>query len=360
MFKKLSTLLAVLVLGVSLTGCITINSNKPAAEVAAKLGVFATPDRGDNWLAKTKLLTTGAPASIAGVQVSSLALDPLDMNAIYLGTKTDGLFYSYNAGDAWQKATSLASQKGGTGRIYAITVDPKNKCNVYASVENKVWKSTDCSRSWSAIFTAATAKELVAQITIDWSNPAIVYILSNNGAIYKSTNFGAGWARMADLKNTAFDLVLDRKNSQTLYITSFQNGLYKSTNGGVDWENLAKNMKDFKSSKTGYGLIATKNGSLLYLSKFGLLKSADGGASWIQVKLFTAEGAVVFKTFSVDPNNDNNIYITDATQMYRSQNGGDTWEPRRLPSSSIPTALKVHSKDGNIIYLGFMAPEKKN
>ena len=128
--KILITLLTAIIL-VGATGCIKF---KKDTTTQSKLGgVFFTDDRFETWKTHSLLMTPGETAgSISGVNVYTMKMDPSDNEAIYLATRADGLFYSYNGGAGWSKSNKLPA-----GFIRDIVVDPKSKCVVYAAVANK-------------------------------------------------------------------------------------------------------------------------------------------------------------------------------------------------------------------------------
>ena len=358
MFKKFSLAVIALMLLFGVTGCISFNKSAPS--VGSQIGVFASPDRGEKWVQKANLMTPGAQAgSIAAVNTLCLALDPSDTSAVYIGTRADGVFYSYNGGDGWSRAgnfTKVAPQKV----VYSLAVDPKNKCTVYAGAGNQIYRTRDCNRTWVNAFTTPKSTEVLRAILVDWYNTKNVYVAAADGSIYKSENSGDSWVKLYDFVQDIEDIEMDANDSRVLYVATKSDGLYKTSDSGATWLSLQKEMKDIGSNvRNGYGLEVAKDktNALFYLSKFGLLKSLDSGLTWTQVKLLTDEGKIEFFAFALDPNNSNNIYIADATILYRTSNGGQTWETKKMPTTQRISDLKVHLKDSNVLFAGFKSVE---
>jgi photosystem II stability/assembly factor-like uncharacterized protein len=341
-----------------LSGCISFGAKTPT--VGAGLAVFASGDKGATWISKTSLMTPSATTgNIAGVSVLSMAQDPNDTNALYIGTRNDGVFYSYNGADGWSRAGNLLTKT--QGKVYALAVDSADKCTVFAGIESKIFRSTDCNRTWENVFTTAKSTEVIRTILVDWYNHNIVYASAADGSIYKSETNGTSWFKLKDLAKDIEDFEMDAKDSRILYIVTRKAGIFKSSDSGANWEDLAESLKPFKSTvKIGSGVEVAKDApnTVFYLSKFGLLKSVDGGTNWEQIKLLTGEGEIEFLTFVVDPKNSNNLYLSDAKTLYRSFDGGKTWETKKLPSTNIISTLKINQKDSNILYIGFKAPEE--
>lgn len=361
MVKKISLIVFSLVMTVSLTGCIKFAKKETAPQAPQnRTGVFLTGTRGDTWDYKDKLLTPGEkPGSIAGVNVLSLALDPSDDDAVYIGTAKNGLFYSETAGDGWQQATALS--KMFKGPVNAIAIDPEDKCSIYVGMADRIFKSSDCNRTWQQVHKTAASTEVINSIVVDWFNSDVVYASTTDGSVFKSVNNGASWVKAVDLDRDLEEIAMHRGDSRILYAVTTSDGLYRSLDSGVTWEHLKDQMKDLdRTYRKGYGVEVPDDGSnrVYYLSKLGLLQSLDRGDTWSQVNLVTTSGEVVFTTFAVDPNNGDYLYLTDAKTLYRSLDGGKSWETRNLPSNQGVTDLKVHQKDGKLLYVSFRTIKK--
>ncbi|OGF31232.1 hypothetical protein A2300_01415 [Candidatus Falkowbacteria bacterium RIFOXYB2_FULL_35_7] len=340
-------------MAISLTGCISIT--KKGESTGTGLGMFVTGDRGETWIRKATLLTPGAQdANFSGASIFTLANDPTDADSIYAGTGQNGIYYSYNGGDGWTQAKSLLTKV--SGRVLSIAVDPKDRCSIYAAVENKIVKSSDCNRSWEIMFTTATADELMRSIVVDWFDSKIVYALSYTGNVYKSLNNGISWAKTAGLATETKEMEMDPNDSRILYLATDKLGLFKSSDSGLNWISLRDNMKQFDGLiRTGYGIEIDKKhpNTVFYLSKFGLLKSGDGGSSWSQVKLVTAEDEVVFRDFEQSTVDPNVMFVTDDKTLYRSVDGGATWETKSLPSITRVGDTEINLKNDKILFVGF-------
>lgn len=351
--KKAFFLVFLLVVMISVTGCIKFTSNDQAP-VGSGLGVFATPDRGDTWLQRVKLMTPGlVDANIAGVEVTEIYMDPTDSDAIYLGTKGNGLYYSYGGGEGWTPASNL--NRVAKGQVSAIAVDPKNKCNVYVAVNNVIYRSIDCNRTWERKFNTPKETQVISGLTIDYSNPAVIYAGATDGTIFKSNNFGNSYSNVANINKTIREIQVDLTQPAILYITTSNDGLYRSIDSGMTWTKLADGLKEYRGANAGYGLrlIKTNQTTLFYLSKYGLLKSSDQGNTWTPIKLLTEPDTTVFYAFDVSPKDHNMIFIADDKTLYRTVNGGESWETRKLPSTNRITDLRAHLVANAIAFIGF-------
>ncbi len=75
--------------------------------------------------------------------VNGFAVDPTNPKVMYVALR-DGVFRSDNAGKAWTHAT------GGPTNAATVTVNPKKPLDIYAAtVDGKLYRSTDGGRQWS-------------------------------------------------------------------------------------------------------------------------------------------------------------------------------------------------------------------
>lgn len=356
MLKKIIICFLAAVLVFGLTGCIKFGTKE--AVTTDQGGVFVSGDKGETWVHRSILMTAGAKElSIAGIDILSMALDPSDTDAIYIGTRDNGVFYSYNGAEGWTQSLDLISKTKNT--IYSLAVDPFDKCTVFAGAGNKIYKSEDCSRTWKNVFTSPKTDEVIRDVLVDWYNSKIVYAAARDGSIYKSETVGESWVKLTDLKKDIREMEMDANDSRVLYVATRTGGIYKSVDSGLTWINLKDKLEEFSSTaKEGFGLEVAQDGSkaILYLSKYGLLKSVDQGETWVKQNLLTGMGEVEFFVFAIDPNNSKNIYMADAKTLYRTTDGSQTWQTKELPTNMQISTLKVHLKDSNLLFTGFKAP----
>jgi len=218
------------------TGCVSVktgpgggDSNGPGG------GVFKTTNKGLNWNQKGLIATTDTSRrSIANLSVASISLDPSDHQAVYYGSVGNGLFYSYDAGDSWQKAKGL-----GNATVRSVAVDPANKCTIYASVGNKIFRSTDCSRTWKQVYFDNQASLTIDALAVDHYDTDTVYAGISRGDIIKTADRGETWStvfRQQRSNNKILKVMIDPNDSRHIYAVIKGRGIFRSLDGGANWE----------------------------------------------------------------------------------------------------------------------------
>lgn len=141
------------------------------------------------------------------------------------------------------------------GRVSALAVDPRDLNVVYlGAAQGGVWKTTDGGVTWTPL-TDTQASLATGSIALDPSNPDTVYVGTGEenfsadsyyGGVLKSTDGGATWAQIVGpFVNSSGgsarigSLAVHPTNSQILLAaaqSSFANtnGIFRSTDGGCD------------------------------------------------------------------------------------------------------------------------------
>ncbi len=261
-----------------------------------------------------------------------------------------------------------------SGRIAAVdAVTEGKRLTVYVgAASGGVWKSQNGGTNFKPVFDKQPVQSIGA-VTIDKKNPNTVWVgtgeswtrnsVSVGDGVYKTTDGGDNWTNMG-LKETEriSKILIDPTNSDTVYVCapgklwsdSDERGLYKTSDGGKTWTKILKG----SNMSTGCAMASMdpKNPKTIYATLWdyrrkgwtfrsggenedqpsgsGFFKSTDGGASWTEV----TGGGLPAKPWgrsavAVAPSNPQIVYLfveakTPTDGLYRSENGGQTWEKR--------------------------------
>lgn len=352
MFKTRSVILSLLLFSslFVLTGCGPIQIQLGGGDSGKDGGVFVTTNNGRNWKQMVEVPTTGEQTrSISHVDTNVLVMDPSDHDTVYLGTRNNGLFYSYNVANGWNGVEDLPQ-----GKVDAIAVNPNSKCIIYTAMENKIFKTTDCNRTWEDVYFDNEVDTRINTIAIDHYNDSQIYAGTTRGEILKSVDRGGSWKTLRRFDSAVMEIDISPFDSRRLFLATEDDGLYRTSNEGEDWVSLESNMEEFSDRREYQDLLVslTGDGLVFLATNYGLLRSTDNGENWERIELITPEEETTINSIAVNPQDSQELhYVTDTT-FYRSGDGGESWSTRKVPSSRNGFNLLLDFENPNIIYLG--------
>ncbi len=336
----------------ALTGaqCISFGGGATASTAG---GVFKSQNNGAQWVQKATLFTSAGIKSFGGVNITSLSIDPEDHLALYAATRENGMFYSYDGGESWNLSNYIAK-----GDVGSIAVDPKNKCVIYAALDNQVMKSSDCNRTFARAYNEATPQTFVTAVAVSPFNSSVVFAGTSRGTFLKSVDGGASWSIRGNAVGIVHDIILDSRNSSVVYVSVTGRGIWKSINGGDAFQDMSVSLRSANANDVRRIVLdrATPD-AILLASKQKLLRSTDGGATWAVLPTISREG-VDITALAVNPKNSKEVYYGTASTFYRSIDGGQNWSTQRLPSTRQASALIVDPENPATIYMGMLEIKK--
>jgi photosystem II stability/assembly factor-like uncharacterized protein len=141
----------------------------------------------------------------------------------------------------------------------------------------------------------------------------------------------------------------------TWYAGSVGGGVWKTTNAGQTWRNLTPDLPNLATSVL---VQATSNPNVIYcgtgegffnldaVDGAGVFKSTDRGESWTQ--LASTINFPDVNRMAVDPANENIVLAATADGLYRSVNGGTSWN--LVLEQELIQDLKATPGNFNILY----------
>ena len=295
-------------------------------------------------------------------------------NVVYAGTQTQGVYKSTDNGLHWVAAnagierTSISDMiVSGANLLAAVKADCPTSLNIF--------KSTDNGATWTG--TTGLAGNIVNSFAIKGGTVwAFFSALPNDSGVARSTDNGNTWQVVPSIITNAGESIV----SDNAIIVAEDNFIWRSTDDGMSWDvveqfaltgigGFAKaGTKLFGAARTGIQT-STDNGaswnfepfsngaysfsavgSTIYLgSNNEVFKSTDLGATWIDMSTGLGKGGIQAllydgtTLFAGTP--------ADAAGIYRSTNGGQSWDPA---AESLPIASEVRSliAFGGYVFVG--------
>jgi photosystem II stability/assembly factor-like uncharacterized protein len=312
-----------------------------------------------------------------------------DVGTFYMGTPMGGIWKTTSAGVTW---FPVFDQETSVDSIGAIQVAPSNSDIVYAgagdpiqgSLGNGMWKSVDAGKTWQHIGLEDTVK--IGSIVVDPADPNLVVVSAlgdktrHGGGVYRSTDGGQNWTSV--LKAEDYDGTRDLQSayddpSVMLAATQGTGGagpggppggaqakpkpalVFKSTDEGKTWTQIK--IPPFQG-RIAVAVAMHTDGQRMYIvgnnieNGSGLYRSDDGGATWKHMagkdlRISNGQGAYSSGVF-VDSQNPDVLY-TVSTAMYRSTDGGVTFEPfKGAPGGEDYHKLWIDPNNGKRMLVG--------
>ena len=345
--KHTKYFLPFLVLGLLGQGCLSGNN-----AVGNDGGVFWTEDAGASWTQSADLPTIQGVTSMAGVNVTSLEVDPSDSSVWYVGTRANGLFYTTDNGISWQRPKGV---EGREGAVLDIEVDPNDVCTAYLLKLDKIIKTDDCHRSYKTLTVEKRADEQFTTFVLDWFNTQILWAGNTAGDIMKSIDGGISWTTVERVRNDVTAIAVSNADSRIVFVGTAGRGLWRSPDGGITWEEQEDALKnEFRNSDNIFSFAQSRDGSRVIMNtEYGLLNSFDRGVTWQALTLRHAPGEIRIWDVAIHPANKDVISYGTLGAIYISTDGGNAWSSESLPSERAPMALLVHPTNTARLIVGF-------
>lgn len=278
---------------------------------------------------------------LSGCSLSDYAPKNDSKNSVVKIPTGSSFLKSTDGGFNWEAKMKIDDKADISGAsVLTMAVNPVDSKIVYLGTEaDGILKTIDGGETWKK----ETFPLKVYGLVVDTQNPQIVYASALNnkrGKIYKKIADDAQWKEIytepgEDTFITA--LAIDKFNPNILYAGTSQGVLIKSINGGESWINIKKKADRAIVSIT----IDARNANLVYFGIFqqGIWRSKDGGneVEDITQKInqssnFSFNTAVYSAV--ADPSIGGTIYLGTEHGMLRSTNGGEKWEVVNIIESS--------------------------
>lgn len=338
-------------------------------------GLFRTTDGGDTW---TRVMTG---------EVQDISIASSDPNIIYVGTSDRGVVKSVDGGDSWAEANEgIDYDPLPTNAINRIIIDPQNPDVAIAHQgyvapgigdrgPGDMYLTTDGGSGWRLM----PAPLNVVDLAMASSTPDVLYVAGTvgnegEGLVYMSEDLGENWTLITQeaLESIPQVLTVDPTNPDILYVGTFTRGVYRTTDGGTTWTRADAGF--LGGGQIGLALHPYDNNIIFATSNvYGIgwdraagtiEKSTDGGKTWVQVEGSPSSVVVI----AVDPVNPDVIYAgtgegsaEDAppnatvgfSGVYKSIDSGDTWTAinEGLTFGSV-SSLMINSSDTATVFAG--------
>jgi len=335
------------------------------------------------------------PTNIGG-RITDVEMYPDDLQTIYIGAASGGIFKTENAGINWtpifDDAISLS--------IGDMCIAPSDPDILYVGTGEAnagggsvaydgvgIYKSLDAGNSWEYIGLEESGN--IGRMVVHHNNPDIIYVAAMgtlfaddpNRGIYKTNNGGLSWENVLFVSDStgAIDIAMHPENPEIIYAAMWERvrrperrsyggptcGIYKTENGGQSWTELTTGLRSPNPNIGRIGLDISKSDPeilyAIYADKIGyfegVYKSTNNGDSWVQ----TNDGSLSncyqsygwwFGRIKIDPIDPDIAYVI-GFDLYKTTTGGNSWS--NISSWDVHVdqhELVAHPMNNNFVILG--------
>jgi photosystem II stability/assembly factor-like uncharacterized protein len=135
----------------------------------------------------------------------------------------------------------------------------------------------------------------------------------------------------------------------------------KSADAGTSWTQISKQFGDeYRDARRATAVVIDPKAvnTLYVVSKYGIIKSEDGGSTWKALNLTAPPETIKINALAIDPNDNKKMVYTGPTTFTLTNDGGVTWTAKKLPTTQVGSTLLIDPKNSDIIYLGTVAATK--
>lgn len=225
---------------------------------------------------------------------------------------------------------------GNEGGIFIV--DPNNSNNIYVTPwSTNLRRSKDAGVSWTTILNGISNPTIaVSHLAVKYGDSNILLCTQAN-QVYRSFDQGDNWTSVLTIDGNTKSVVFHPSHTSVCFVATDQGRIYRSINNGDpgSWTEPY-----IPTDKPPFGFITCiapwwYTMSLLYISYGGyggqhIFRSVDGGKHWTNASGILPSDAlpnVPVTSIVFDQYNPEILYAATGIGIFRTRDGGDSWEP---------------------------------
>ena len=301
--------------------------NRSAWYIAtASGGLWKTTNRGQNF---QPVFDDQGSYSLGAVVV-----DPKNSDVVWVGTGEnqaqraigygDGVYKSTDAGHSWKKVGLPNSE-----HIAKIVIDPRNSDTVFVASQGPlfgpggdrgVFKTTDGGATWKPVLTVSENTG-ATDLDFDPRNPDVMY-----AATYQR-----------------------RRNTSIIVAGGPESAIYKTTDAGAHWTKIAEGLPTADTGRIALAVSPQKPDTIYALISLAhnmsyFYRSDDAGAHWTKtfdlVERAALQDPEYYGEIYADPFQYDTVWIMD-TAVRKTTDGGKT---------IVPAGFQIHSDNHALVF----------
>ena len=287
-----------------------------------------------------------------GGRVVDFAVDPRRSSTFYVATATGGLWKTRNNGTTFQSIFDqtaalsigdIALAPSNPDVVYVATGEANNQRSSYWG--NGVYRSDDGGTTFRHLGLDRT--EHIGRIVVHPTDPdrvwvaalGALYTASPDRGLYRTTDGGKTWKCVKSIDDDVgfVDVAIDPSNPDVVFAASYErrrrahhfdgagpgSAIWKSTDGGDQWDKLGGGLPTGEIGRIGLAVFPG-NSKVVY----ALIENANPRTSRSRSSSSDSDDARRPERRDPAPGAPQNRRRTVGGELYRSDDGGETWKKR--------------------------------
>lgn len=312
-------------------------------------GVYRSDDAGASWTLQSTALVATQLYSIGVSQTGPLLLGG--------GTQDQGIIRS-DGSTTW--ANTGAGNEGGF-----FIVDHNNADNVYVTPwSTNLRRSTDGAVTWTTILTGlGSPAPTVQHLAVRPGNSNHLLCVAGSD-VFRSTNQGNNWASVFNPSGSPRRVAFAPSNGAIAYVATSSGLVYRSGGAGApgSWAEPYAPADRPPSGSINALVVGWSDPDYVVIGYSGsgapkVYVSEDGGAHWRDGGGVLATDAlpdVAVTSIAIHPYDPEILYAATAIGVFRTRDGGDSWEPFDTGMPRIVTTELVLRRSTRTLYASTM------
>ena len=214
--------------------------------------IYRTDDGGQTWTALHVHIETDCPP-IVHTRVTTIIIDPVDPQTIWVGVEIDGVHRSTDGGQTW------TAQKNGLNSldIHGLVVFSGPPKTIIASTNQGLCKSTDNGETWQDLhITERFLWGYCRGMAVKADGSSMLFIGNGNGppgdhgSIQWTENLGQTWHQATlstEPNSTIWHFSTHPSNPDLIFAYSVSGQVFRSHDGGNHWTKLVREFGEIRA-----------------------------------------------------------------------------------------------------------------
>ena len=287
---------------------------------------------------------------------------------VYVGTLNKGVWYSDDGGESWQPVIVTIGD-----RIYTASVNgwvlysdddgdswrpvpPNNRLGamlvlelssigttLVAATKNTVFRQRTNEGALTAINDDSVEQQINAFAAMDNLLFAGGYMGEEGSGLFRSDDEGDSWTNIATDEMT-YTVKAMAVYGTTLYAGTPGDGVFRSDDKGDSWTAVNDGLTHREVSTL---LAVNENTVFVGTSGGGVFRTTDGGNAWVEIN-----NGITNATISELEVVGDRLYTNVGGKIVYTVDGGESWQPVKIPSKSIRYGFPTLSVSDGELYIG--------